>query len=85
MTILSVQETTINQDHVTVTAVVEDTHLVSQQTYMDPPEYGPGLCQATFYINDDETLPLDEPGFINYLDKLDLDWSPLRVDPYDYF
>lgn len=85
MSIISIQETIINDDHVTVTAMVEDSHLQYHATLYDPPEYTLGLCQATFYTTPEETIPTDEASFIDFLDELDLTWVPILVDTSDYF
>jgi hypothetical protein len=71
-------------DRVTVTAVVEDSKLVYSATKFDPPEYGPGLCESSFYLDDDEILPEDEDELIDYLEKLDLTWE-LVPDDNDYY
>ena len=85
MSIISIEETTIKNDHVTVTAMVEDAHLKHQATHIDPPEYVPGLCQASFYVDADQTIPTNEGSFIDYLDSLGLQWHPIVVDNSDYY
>lgn len=85
MSIISIQETTIDDDHVTVTALVEDSHLLHHQTHTSPSEYILGLCQASFYTIPEEPIPTDESSFITYLDELQLDWHPITVDVSDYF
>ena len=75
----------VNQidDYVTVRAVVEDSALVYSGSYYAPPEYGPSMCEASFYLSDDETLPKNENFLIEYLEKLELDWTSLPKD-WDY-
>jgi hypothetical protein len=70
------------KDEVTVTAVVEDVKLVYSATLYDPAEYGPGLCKALFYLDEDETLPSDEEQLIEYLENLNLDWELVSDDDY---
>jgi len=65
-----------NEDYVTVVAVVEDTRLVFAGDHIDPPEYGPGICKASFYLDENELLPKDEDDLIDYLNELNLDWEP---------
>ena len=73
---------TIHQenDEVFVRAVVEDAVLAYPQTMQDPAEYAPAMCEATFYMNEEETLPEDEDDLMFYLENLDLEWKV--VDDY---
>ena len=47
--ILSIDEIKQEDDLVSVRAVVEDVIQTYSQTYYDPPEYGPALCESSFY------------------------------------
>ena len=67
---------------VTVTAIVEDSILVHDQTLYDPPEFGPGLCEASFELDEEEMLPDNEYDLIQYLEKLDLDWILIDTSVY---
>lgn len=58
-----------------VRAVVEDMVLVYQQTMESPAEYGPAMCDANFFLDEDEILPEDENELINYIESLDLTWK----------
>lgn len=69
-----------NSDEVYVQAVVEDMVQTHAQTYYDPPEYGPALCEATFCLDEDEVLPSDEDSIIDYLESLDLEWKVIKED-----
>lgn len=82
MTVLAIEHTTIENNHVTVTAMVEDACLIFHSTYFEPEEYCPGLCQTSFNLADDEQIPTDEDGFIQYLDTLNLDWQLIPVGDY---
>ena len=75
MSIISIE--TIYQDNGTiyVTAMVEDVVQIYSQTYYDPAEYGPALCEASFSVDDDEILPDSDCELIEYLEKLDLEWN----------
>ena len=81
MSILSIESIYCEDDTVYVTAVVDDMVQVYTQTYYDPPEYGPALCEASFTL-DDEVLPEDEKELIELLENYDLEWS--LVDCSDY-
>jgi hypothetical protein len=75
MSVLAIENTTINNNHVTVTAVVEDMLLLYKATRDDPEEWAPGLCTASFELADDESIPLDEDSFCIFLDYLQLQWQ----------
>ena len=62
-------------DLVKVTAVIEESRLVYAGGRLDPPEYGPGLCESSFYLEEGETLPDDEDELIDLLESMDLDWE----------
>lgn len=81
MSILSIESIYCEDDTVYVTAVVDDMVQVYTQTYYEPAEYGPALCEASFTL-DDEVLPEDEKELIELLENYDLEWS--LVDCSDY-
>lgn len=83
MSVLAIHDTTIQNFHVTVTALVEDMRLIHKGTRDDPDEWAPALCSASFELADDESVPLDEVNFCNFLDRLDLQWE--LVDTSDYY
>lgn len=72
-----------NEDLVTVNAVIEDAIQIAHQTLIDPPEYGPAICTASFYLEEGDELPSEEDDLIDYLEQLELDWEPLAKD-WDY-
>ena len=82
MTVLSIEETIINQSHVTVTALVDEMRLIYKATYFDPDEWAPALCTAHFELDPDEQVPVDEDGFCQYLADRDLQWQ--LVDTSDW-
>ena len=82
MSVLSIHDTSIDNNHVTVTAVVEDMRLLRRATRDDPDQWGPGLCSTSFELADDESIPTDEDSFCNYLDHLDPQWQ--LVTQFDY-
>ena len=81
MSILSIESIYCEDDTVYVTAVVDDMVQVYAQTYYEPAEYGPALCESSFTL-DDEVLPEDEKELIELLENYDLEWS--LVDCSDY-
>jgi hypothetical protein len=84
MSILAIEDTTIDQTNVTVTAIVEDMRLLYKATRDDPEEWAPALCSASFQLADDESIPVDEDGFCSYLDQLNLDWQLVDTSDYDF-
>jgi hypothetical protein len=82
MSVLSIYDTSIENSHVTVTAVVEDMRLLHKANRYDPDQWGPGVCSTSFELADDESIPTDEDGFCSYLDHLDPQWQ--LVDTFDY-
>jgi hypothetical protein len=79
---LFIEDTTIENNHVTVTALVEDMQLVALAHRDSPEEWVPGLCSTSFELADDESIPTDEAGFCSYLDRLDPQWE--LIDTSDY-
>lgn len=70
------------ENEVFVRAIVEDMVQTYPSTLYDPPEYGPAVCEATFELDEDELLPINEDALVDYLNQLDLDWQ--IVDNGDY-
>lgn len=81
--ILSIDEIKQKDDLVFVRAVVEDAIQTYSQTYYEPAEYGPALCEASFYLDEDEELPKNEEDLLDYLNSLNLSWEVLPKD-WDY-
>ena len=48
-----------------------------------PAEYAPGVCEARFIVDPEESIPVDEDDFCSYLDSLNLDWRLVEVDNSD--
>lgn len=78
--ILSIDELRQENDLVFVRAVVEDVVQIRFQTYHEPAEYGPALCESSFYLDENEQLPENEEQLLNYLNSLSLDWEVLPND-----
>lgn len=81
--ILAIESTSIENNNVTVEAVVNDMRCIYKGSYEDPAEYAPALCSTTFSLDPEESIPLDEDGFCEYLAKLNLDWQ--LVDTSDWY
>lgn len=85
MTIQNIESIFVDADRtVFVSAVVEDVVQIYAQTYYDPAEYGAALCEASFYLEEDEELPEDEDELKTYINNLDLCWNPVDTSD-DYF
>lgn len=82
MSISSIESIYCENEIVYVTAIVEDIVEIAA-TYYDPPEYGPGLCEASFCLSEDDVLPEDEDELIEFVNKLDLEWN--LIDNNDYY
>jgi hypothetical protein len=81
--ILAIELTSIENNNVTVEAVVDDMRCIFKGSHEDPAEYAPALCAASFTLDPDESIPVDEDGFCEYLARLDLDWQ--LVDASDRY
>jgi len=68
--------------HFTVTAIIADMRELRPAIYhpadlAEPAELGPGLCTASFFIEDGEPYPPTSGShydLVQYLDKLDLEF-----------
>ena len=69
-------------DRVYVCAVVEDMVQIYAQTYHDPAEYGPAICETSFQLDDGEVLPTNDEDLIQFLESLDLEWNVLDNSDY---
>ena len=83
MSVLSIHETSIEDNRVTVTAIVEDMQLLRKATRDDHDQWGPGFCSTSFELADDESIPTDEDGFCSYLDRLNPQWELVDLSDYD--
>jgi len=88
MSILSIESFHQDKEKFYVTAVVEDMALTYSQTYYEPAEYGPALCESSFEIDDEElkslVIPDNDEELIQFLQQLDLEWN-LVDNSDDYF
>ena len=51
MTVLAIENTSLTDTHVTVTAVVDEMRLLYRATRFEPEEWAPALCQATIELD----------------------------------
>jgi len=82
MSVISIQDINIVDNVVEVYAVIEDVKLRWAATYLDPEEWEPALCTASFELYDGEQLPTNESELVDYIDNLDLNWE---IADNDYF
>ena len=80
--VLAVEDTTIKDNYVTVTALVDEMRLLYQATLNEPEEWAPAFCQASFELDEDESMPTSENSFCEFLANKDLDWQ--LVDTSDW-
>lgn len=73
--ILSIEDTKFDDQHVYVTAIVEDMCLLRRQTRDEPDQWSPALCKAHFELDADTSVPDNEDDFCSYLNQLDLNWK----------
>lgn len=79
MNVLSITDYYVEDDLVTVFAVVDDAKVKYYATYNYPEEKVPALCKSNFYLCDGEKLPPDDE-LLNYIDSLNLDWEVVDDD-----
>jgi len=88
MTILSIESFYQDEEKFYVTAMVEDVVQVYAQTYYEPAEYGPALCETTFTIDNEElrslVIPDNDEELVKFLEELDLNWKMVDNSD-DYF
>jgi len=61
----------------TVDAVVDNIVVLYPASRLDPAECRPALCRGTFYISDDEVIPVDEQSQREYVADSVLYWNVL--------
>jgi hypothetical protein len=84
MSILSIESINLDENCVTVTAVVEDVKIKYFANRIDPPEYQPALCISSFELEEDEVLPVDDHELLEYIESRDLNWEMMEEDDYYY-
>lgn len=85
MTVQSIESIFVDADRtVYVSAVIGDFVQTHAQSFHSPAEYGAGLCESYFYLDEDEMLPENEDDLISYINNLDLDWRVVDNSDYDF-
>lgn len=75
-----IYETKTEKNVLYVKAVVEDMIRVFSGSRYEPPEYGPGLCEATIELEDDEVVPENDDELISFLEARYIDWKVIEVE-----
>lgn len=74
-----IYESKVEDNVLYVKAVVEDMVKVFSGNKYEPEEYGPALCETSVELEDNELIPSDDDGLIDYLEHLNVDWEV--IDP----
>ena len=84
-TILSV--VSVNYDSETrqgsIKAFLDYFMLIYPQTYEDPAEYGPGLAEANFSLEEDDILPTEDKEIVSFFEDFYLNWNPIDSSDWD--
>lgn len=82
--VLSIDDLDVDDNGLcTVTAYVDNVVVFHPQTYHDPAEYGAALCRGSFYISDDEVIPVDEKSQCEFVAERVLYWNVIDVSDWD--
>jgi hypothetical protein len=84
MAILSIENLRIGDRYCYVEAIIEDVKCIRNQTHLDPPEFGPALCCASFDPSEMD-VPADEQEFKKFLEDLCLAWRVIDSSYVDDF
>jgi hypothetical protein len=66
-----------------IKAILDDFMLIYPQTYDDPAEYGPGLAEAEFTLEEDDELSDKDEEIISFFEDLYLNWNPIDSSDWD--
>jgi hypothetical protein len=83
MELLSLENVTYDGEYIHLEAYVDDAVIVYSQTYFDPPEYGPALCEGKIYVPDYENQPLTEDVVKQLIESSCIDWRPIDTSCED--
>ena len=78
--ILEILEIEIEEDCVNVRAVVDEMITIRGQTYFEEEQFAPGVCEASYELEEGEVFPETEKEQIKFLEELDLDWDLIELD-----
>ena len=84
MAILSIQDIRFDDNSCYVEAFIEDAKCIKNQTLLDPPEWGPALCSASFNTEELE-IPANEQEFMQLLEEICPAWRVIDLPYVDDF
>lgn len=75
-----IYESKIEKNTLYIKAVIEDMICIFSGDQYDPPEYGPGLCEATIELEDGEIVPESDDELINFLEERYINWQLIEIE-----
>lgn len=75
-----IYESKIEKSTLYVKAVVEDMICIFSGDQYDPPEYGPGICEAIIELEDDDIVPDNDDELIDFLEERYIDWKTIEIE-----
>ncbi len=77
--ILRVDSVDVEDDRVSVVALVDDALVAQPQTFLEPAEYGAALCRGAFYLDHEEVIPEDDDSLRQFVADRVGYWEVLDV------
>lgn len=78
--VIEIHDLSFDGERLVVKAVVDDAVLTRQQTELDPPEWGPGLCRGSMLFSDDDRIPVTDREMMRLIsDRID-NWEVIEDD-----
>ncbi len=77
--ILRVDSVEVEDDRVSVVALVDDALVAQPQTFLEPAEYGAALCRGAFYLDHEEVIPEDDDSLRQFVADRVGYWEVLDV------
>ena len=68
-----------------VSAIIEDFVVVHPQTYDDPCEMGPALCEADFELFEEQEFPTDASELAAFFQELNVNWRVIDTSDDSYY
>ena len=78
--ILEILEYQIEDDCLQVRSVVDEVICIRGMSYFEPEQLAPGVCEASYELEEGEVFPETEKEQIRFLEELDLDWENVEID-----
>lgn len=89
MSVLSIETFELKGDILNVEAWIDNAVVVFRASMLDPVEYGPALCSASFMVDpEDEDIDmknLTEEDVMQLINEINPEWIPVDVSDSDYF